>query len=57
MDLVWIIDNGYLCTGAGEASADVPEGEEDKAKDDNAVAEGIANSFQFLYIFITTITD
>ncbi|XP_024891438.1 DEAD-box ATP-dependent RNA helicase 27-like, partial [Temnothorax curvispinosus] len=25
--------------GAGEASADVPEGEEEKAKDDDAVAE------------------
>lgn len=26
--------------GAGEASADVPEGEEDKAKEDNTVGEG-----------------
>lgn len=36
----------YPCTGAGEASADVPDGEEDKAKDDNAVGEGELN-----YIF------
>jgi len=35
----------YICIGAGEASADVPEGEEDKAKDDDAVAEGIINGF------------
>lgn len=30
--------------GAGEASADVPEGEEDKAKDDD-VTEGIVNNY------------
>lgn len=38
------IDNGNVYTGAGEASADVPEGEEDKAKDDDAVAEGIVSN-------------
>lgn len=33
--------------GAGEASADVPEGEEEKTKHDNAVDEG--NLFLRLY--------
>lgn len=29
----------------------MPEGEEDKAKDDDAVAEGIANSLVSLYFY------
>lgn len=33
-------DNRYFILGAGEASADVPEGEDDKTKDDDTVAEG-----------------
>lgn len=44
------IGNGYVHIGAGEASADVPEGEEDKAKDDDAVAEGIAISLDPLFL-------
>lgn len=36
---------GYFHVGAGEASADVPEGEENKVKDDDAIAEGIVNNF------------
>ena len=43
MDL--IVHNGCFYSGAGEASADVPEGEENKAKNDNPAVEGQQSLF------------
>lgn len=58
--IVYVQSVGCLLIGAGEASADVPEGEEDKVKEDEAVAEGIVNQSLYLcehtlrlYIYIT----
>lgn len=46
----------FSIIGAGEASADVPEGEEEKHKENNSTVEGkfINNFTRFIYLFNQT---
>lgn len=51
---IWFIIYNSRCfyLGAGEASADVPEGEENKAKNDNPAVEGISSYFILVFIIM-----